>query len=182
MNKCRIILLALVVLALVVAGCSSQTGSAPVTAKPVEKPVPDTPPVPPTSPLQPFRGDWALVSMATQGGTYPETLTTAISLSINTTGAGLSGYGGCNNYYAPYTLTGTTTAFGNGITMGPVTSTKKYCLEASGEENTYLGVLQDTTAFAGDESHLTFTGNAHNTLVFNRPGAVPTATSLPRYP
>lgn len=169
MNKCRIILLSLAVIALVVAGCTSQTGSAQVTVKPADQPLPATPPVPPTSPLQPFRGDWALVSMATQGGTFPEPLTTAISLSVNTTAAELSGYSGCNNYYAPYTLTGTASSFGNGITLGPVTSTKKYCLETSGEENTYLGVLQDTTSFAGDESHLTFTGNAHNTLVFKRP-------------
>ena len=168
MNRCRIFLFSLVVLALVIAGCSSQTGSSPVTSRPSDRPQPVTSPVPPATPLQPFRGDWSLASMASHGGTFPSIPATAISLSINATAGSLSGYSGCNNYYAPYTLTGTVTSFGNSISIGPVTSTKKYCQETSSYESTYLAILGDATAFAGDNTHLTFTDSENNKLVFKR--------------
>lgn len=169
MNRCRIVLLTLAVCALVIAGCSSPAGSAPVTPRPTDQPLPPTSPVPPATPLQPFSGDWFLTSMASQGGTFPSTPITTISILVNTSSGELSGFGGCNYYYAPYTLTGTVTPFGNGITVGPVTSTKMNCQEASPYENTYLAILQDTSAFAGDDTHLTFTDNLNDKLVFQRP-------------
>ncbi len=137
--------------------------------RPTSHPVPVTSPVPPPSPVQPFRGDWSLTTMASHEGTLPETPSTAVSLSINISAGDLSGYGGCNNYFAPYTLTGTETAFGDGISIGPVASTKKYCSETSSFESLYLTTLGNTRAFSGDENHLTLTDDDNDKLVFNRP-------------
>jgi heat shock protein HslJ len=169
MNRCRIILLALAVLAILVAGCSNQPASPTATPIPTSHPLPVTSPVPPTTPIQPFRGDWALATMASHEGMFPQTPTTAISLSINSSSGNLSGYGGCNNYYAPYRLAGTETPFGNGISIGPVASTKKYCEESSSFESLYLTTLGNTKAFAGDETYLTLTDDDNDKLVFNRP-------------
>ena len=53
-----------------------------------------------------------------------------------------------------------------------------YCTGTSAEGGTYFAILKDTRAFAGDETHLTFTDSSHNALVFDRPGAVPVLTDI----
>ena len=161
---------------MLVAGCTSAPVSSPDTPAPTKVPLPVALPSPPNAPIQPFAGTWVLTTMASRGGTFPSTPTTEITLTINASGT-LQGYGGCNTYGGDFNIPGTTTPFGNSITIGPVFSTKKYCDTVSAQEDVYLNILRGTTAFAGDISHLTFTDFENNKLVYKRPGSVtPTAT------
>jgi heat shock protein HslJ len=101
--------------------------------------------------------------------------TTDITLAFNADGT-LTGYGGCNNYFGSYTLTGTTTMFGEGITVSPLASTKKYCEINGQQETTYLAVLQGTTAYSVNIKKLTLTDKSNNALVYEVPVAVPKTT------
>jgi heat shock protein HslJ len=108
--------------------------------------------------------------MATQNGTALLQPTTEITLVFNSDG-NLTGYGGCNNYFASYALTGATTESGNGITIGPLASTKKYCEINGQQETTYLQVLQNTVAYDVNINQLTLTDTSKNVLVFKVPSA-----------
>ncbi len=77
-------------------------------------------------------------------------------------------------WQSPATLTGATTKFGNGIIIGPIVSTKKYCEINGQQEATYLQVLQDTMAYTVNLNQLSLTDKDQNVLVFKVPSAVPT--------
>ena len=181
MNRCRIILFSLVVVALVIAGCSSQPGTAPVTPQPAGQPLPATPvPTPlPYGAIQQFSGTWIVTVMGTQGGTYAFSPAADISLEIDN--GHMEGYDGCNNYQSPYALTGTSSRFGSGIDIGPVSNSGIFCRGLADQDSTYLALLAATNAFAGDDTHLTFTTGTGDSIVFHRPGIVPESTTLPQY-
>lgn len=122
-----------------------------------------------------FLRNWVLTLMTIQEGTVVLRPTTEILLTFNADGT-LTGYGGCNNYFGSYTLTGTTTKFGNGITVGPLASTKKYCEINGQQETTYLAILQDTMAYSVNINKLTLTDKSNNALVYEIPAAVPKTT------
>jgi len=169
--------LAVVVLAVILAGCTSQ---APATPAPVTTVVatPDaevqTTAVPAILPSD-LAGDWTLTNMAIQGGTAVLVPTTEITLSFGSD-RNIAGNGGCNNYFGTYTLTGETTPKGQGITFGPLGSTKMYCQSTSGQETDYLGILQDTRAYDVDGTQLTLTDKEQNVLIFQRPSTIPVQT------
>jgi heat shock protein HslJ len=116
-----------------------------------------------------------LTMMTIQDGSVVLRPTTDITLTFNADGT-LTGYGGCNNYFGSYTLTGTTTKSGNGITVGPLASTKKSCEINGQQETTYLAILQDTMAYAVNSNQLTLTDKSNNALVYEVPPAVPKTT------
>ena len=180
MNRHLLLPAALIVIMAAIAGCSSQPALQPVASLPTTVPLPVATPQP-AGQISQFYGDWVVTSMAMQDGTFPIIPSVDISLTISSDGT-LQGYDGCNNYEAPYTVTGLHTVFGNGITIGPVVSTKQYCRTLEEQENAFITTLGTTNAFAGDPTHLTFTDINQDVLVFHRHGVVPTATSLPQYP
>ena len=110
--------------------------------------------------------------MTIQDGSVLLRPTTEILLTFNADGT-LTGYGGCNNYFGSYTLTGTTTKFGNGITVGPLASMKKYCEINGQQETTYLAIIQDTMAYSVNINKLTLTDKSDNALVYEVRPAVP---------
>jgi heat shock protein HslJ len=151
------------VLAVLAGGCTA----------PAPAPAPAPTLVPATTPtiVQPppvFFGKWVLATMAIQNGTVPLHPITEITLVFNADG-GLTGYGGCNNYFGTYTLTKTMTMFGDGISIGPLASTKKYCEINGQQETTYLSVLQSAHAYSINIRQLTLTGATGNVLVFRVP-------------
>jgi putative lipoprotein len=81
--------------------------------------------------------------------------TKGITLTFNSDGT-LSGFGGCNNFNGGYTLSGITTDFGKGISIGPLASTMKYCADTADFETAYLNNLQKTQTYsiAGDKMML----------------------------
>ena len=157
--------------AVLVCGCT--------TLSPVQPPA--TPALPVTTVSQTpaagpgFLGDWVLTMMTIQDGSVLQKPTTEILLTFNADGT-LTGYGGCNNYFGSYTLTGTTTKSGNGIALSPLTSTKKYCETSGQQEATYLAILQGTIAYSVNIDQLTLTDKSNNVLVYKVPSAVPTTT------
>ena len=72
--------------------------------------------------------------------------TKGITLTFNNDGT-LSGFGGCNNFNGAYTLSGITTDFGKGISIGPLATTLKYCADTADFETAYLNNVQKTQTY-----------------------------------
>ena len=164
--------LILLILGVACAGCTSQK-PAPPQITTVSTPVPvvtspvTQPALPPT-----LAGNWILTTMAVANGTAIQIPTTQITLTFNNDST-IVGSGGCNNYFASFTLTGITTPKGEGLAFGTVGTTKMYCSATSDQENTYLQLLQETSAYVVDTTQLTLTGKEQNVLIFQRPSTVP---------
>jgi len=161
------------VLAVIFAGCTGQAPAAPVPTVITAA----APKVTTTAPALPsnLAGDWTLTTMAIQGGTAVQPPTTEITLSFGSDG-NLAGYGGCNNYFGNYTLTGQTTPKGAGISIGPLGSTRMYCQSTSDQENLYLGMLQNTMAYVVDGTQMILTDKDQSVLIFQRPSTIPFQT------
>nr|WP_319376632.1 META domain-containing protein [uncultured Methanoregula sp.] len=179
MNSRYFCLILLLVLGVIACGCTSP--KTPVSPTPV----PTVPPTPvlttPTTPAYPTQlsGQWVLQTMAIQDGSVPLKPTAEITLTFNADGSA-TGYSGCNNYFTSYTLTGISTPKGDGMTFGPISTSKMYCVSTSSQESTYLDVLKGTGAYVVNGNLLTLTGASQNALVFQQQSTIPTAT--PYYP
>jgi heat shock protein HslJ len=170
------------VLALVIAGCTTKSSSPPVTQV-ATQPVTVNPtaaqtsaPLPVTDPL--LQGNWFLKQMGEQGGTAP-ILMTNVQINIIFDNAGnFQGSTGCNNYNGQYTLSGQQMFNGMGMTIGPIASTNKYCADSANTEATYFQILQKTTSYViNANGELTLTDNLNSNLVYTKNPASP----LPRY-
>jgi heat shock protein HslJ len=159
------------VLLVLVSGCMTRP-QAQQPAAPIPIPaLPITAMPPAVAVPQALYGKWILTTMAIQDGTALIRPTTEITLVFNPDG-NLTGYGGCNNYFASYTQLGTTTKFGSGITLGPIASTKKFCEINGQQETTYLSILKDTMAYDVSINQLTLTDTSGNVLVFKVSSAI----------
>jgi heat shock protein HslJ len=178
MKRLPVLILVFVVFMAFIAGCASQKPvSQPVTTVPIPLP---TIQVVTTSviPAQ-LTGTWIVTRMGIQEGTAVINPTTQITVTFNPDGT-LSGYGGCNNYNAPVTLTGQTTTKGQGITIGPLVSTKKNCEGYSQQETTYLQILQKAMAYNVDGNQLSITDQTGNILIYQTPASLVTPTQYPK--
>lgn len=161
------------ILALCIAGCTTQSPSPPATA--VSTPVPTTNPnlappsaAPPvTDPM--LQGNWYLKQIGEQGGSAP-VLMTNVQITIIFDNAGnFQGTTGCNNYYGQYTLSGKQMFNGMGMTIGPITSTRQYCADKANTETTYFQILQKTTSYVvNSNGQLTLTDNLNSNLVYTK--------------
>jgi len=177
MRGLPVLILVVVVFAVIITGCISQKPvSQPVTTVPMPitaMPIATTPVIPAQ-----LTGTWIVTRMGIQDGTAVTNPTTQITLTFNQDGT-LSGYGGCNNYNAPFTLTGQTTTKGQGITIGPLVSTKKNCEGYSQQETTYLRILQKSMAYNVDGNQLSITDQTGNVLIYQTPASLATPTQYP---
>jgi len=180
MKKIFLLLGMMVVLSLIGAGCTSPQSA----VQPQTNPVPTLSLTPiTTATLSPavstnLAGNWVLTRMAIQDGTVILTPSAEITLTVYADGT-LVGYSGCNNYNAVYTLTGETLPKGNGIAIGPITSTKMYCQATSDQETTYYQILGDSAAYVVNENLLTITGKSGDALIYETPQTVVTQTQYP---
>lgn len=159
---------------LLVSGCTSQPAQ-PAATTATMVPPPATPAAPPD-----LCQSWTLIKMGIQDGRAVLNPTGTVTLVIKPDGT-LYGYTGCNNYNAAYTLTGTTTPKGQGITVGPVEYTTKYCAPLADQERTYIAILQDSAAYAVNVDKLTITAEDGNALVFQMSDLVPTPAYAPGF-
>jgi len=168
-NSIRVLLfITLVILAAVLAGCTSQPAPHLVTTVPVpDSTVPTVSATNSEIPSHEMAGTWILTSMATGEDSPVIAPTTTIRLTIRPDGM-LTGHGGCNSYSGSYALQGTTTLYGRSIAIGPVLSTLMYCRETSEQEGTYFQILQDTSSYAIDDDHLILRTNARTYLILQR--------------
>ncbi|HEX2062047.1 MAG TPA: META domain-containing protein, partial [Thermoanaerobaculia bacterium] len=79
-----------------------------------------------------------------------------------------SGFSGCNQYRAPYTVSGST------LTFGPAISTKRACIEEAlnRQEVAYLGAFQNVRSFTASGDRLVLhDANGTALLTFMRASA-----------
>jgi heat shock protein HslJ len=164
MKRSAVLIGCALLFAVLVCGCTTPSPAQPPATPAL--PVTTVSQVPAAEPG--FLGNWMLTMMTIKEGSVVIRPTTDITLAFNADGT-LTGYGGCNNYFGSYTLTGTTTMFGDGITVSPLASTKKYCEINGQQETTYLAILQDTMAYAVNSNQLTLTDKSNNVLVYKVP-------------
>jgi heat shock protein HslJ len=166
-----VLMLVIIIFSVLITGCTSQQPVAPPVITMVT-PTATIAPSPSSLP-QNLAGNWVLTTMAVQGGTAVIMPTTEINLEFMPDGS-LTGYDGCNNYFASYTITGTTTMYGSGIIFGPVSTSKKYCAALSEQSTTYYDILSKTTAYVVDDTQLTLTASTKNVLIYQPPSTLKT--------
>ena len=162
-----ILLISAFIIALLVAGCTTQPQTAPVT------PLPTTLPV--TTPGQPsIIGTWSLVSTYSGGRAVSALSGTTITATFSDAGT-VSGSAGCNNYVATCQVTRDTIAIGK-----PATS-KANCGSPTGvmdQETMYLSNLQGASSYTINGDTLTLYDLKGNILLtYQRSGAL--VTPLP---
>lgn len=167
-------LLPLLVIALVLAAGCTTPEPAPQTTVTTTATTPAATVTTPAMPADLAR-PWTLTLFGTQGGNRVQKPTARATLSFRADGT-LSGYTGCNNFNAGYTLTGETLPRGQGIVVGPVESTLKYCEQIADDEATYLAILQDAAAYVVNGDKLTITAKDGNTLSFQTTASLPATT------
>jgi heat shock protein HslJ len=169
--------LVFVVVTVIVAGCTSPQPVPQPTVTPTPVQPVATTPAPPAVPVA-LTKNWIVTTMGIQDGTAIANPTAQISLTFNQDWT-LAGYGGCNNYNGPFTITGQTTPKGTGLTVGPLVSTMKYCEAYSSQETTYLAILQNAVAYVVDGNQLTITDKTGNVLVYQTQASLVTPTLYP---
>jgi heat shock protein HslJ len=161
--------IACVILLVLIAGCTSMPSVQPATPAPTSSVTAFTPVPTPVAVTDPtLQGTWNLKSMVLQGGTA---LTFPTNVQITATfynQGNVAGFAGCNNYNAQYTLSGQQLYTGMGITIGPVTSSQKFCAATSDTETTYLQILQKAKTYTVNGDGLTITDNLNSMLVYKR--------------
>jgi heat shock protein HslJ len=191
MRPCYLFLFLGLVLALFVAGCRTnpgpvqpvQTTPVPVTPTATQLPPPVTTPVPtspPSASASSLAGTWYLQAILYQGATAPLDANGQITAIFDNQGH-ISGYGGCNNYGGPYTITGKALPSGTGISIGPLTSTLMYCNTSGSTEQSYLAILGSAVSYTVfPNQQMSITDSLGNALSFSRiPYSSP--TSVPSY-
>ncbi len=180
--KFMIVLIGMIALALLLAGCTTPElpGQPPATGE-------GTPPVTPlTVERTPLIGTgWTLISGLSGTGTWNVLAGTTITATFGEDGQ-VSGSAGCNNYFAAYqSLTNT-------LSIGTPATTRMYCAEPAGimnQETLYLSNLQGAATYAIEGDLLTISDTNGRTLLTYRkglpePAPLPfegTAWSLDRY-
>jgi heat shock protein HslJ len=173
MKPLTLLLLVIVIGTVMVAGCTNQQPASPVTptqTTPVVTASPTT--AAPTVPVTLTR-NWIVTTMGIQDGTAIAKPTAQISLTFSQDGTA-SGYGGCNNYNGPFTLTGQITSKGNGIAIGPIVSSLRYCRDYTEQENMYLQILGNAKAYNVDGNQLSITDTSGNVLIYQTPASLVT--------
>ena len=171
--------LVIVIATIIVAGCTSPQPAPQPTATPT--PVPTTVVTTVATPVVPSQliRSWIVTTFGIQGGTAVTSPTAQISLTFSQDGT-LSGYGGCNNYNAPFTLSGQTLPTGSGIIVGSIVTTKRLCPTYSAQENTYLQILQNAVAYVVDGNQLTITDKYGNVLIYQTQSSLVSTNPLPQ--
>lgn len=178
MRKSLVFLAFLVIAAALIAGCTTPAKPAPQPTLATQPPtVMVTTVATPAVPAQLAR-NWVITSMGIQDGSAVINPAAKITLTIATDGT-LSGNGGCNNYNGPFTLSGTTTPKGQGISVGPLVSTKMYCTDYSSQETTYLNILQKAMAYNINGNQLSITASTGDVLIYQTPVSLVTPVQNP---
>jgi len=110
---------------------------------------------------------WRLTSFTNESGSVVVLPGTEITAVFGADGR-MAGSAGCNNYFASYQI------FGNGIKIGPIGSTLKYCAEPTGvmaQETAYLRLLQSSTTYTVTADQLKISDGT-NQLTFKTPVSI----------
>jgi heat shock protein HslJ len=118
---------------------------------------------------------WELVSLTPAGGSAEDTTGGGITMTFGSENA-VSGSGGCNNYRASYTTTGS-----GSIEFGPVAATLRACPEPQGSrEGRFFIALDAVTTYRLDGSRLILSADDGTELIFTAQAAAGgSATTAP---
>jgi putative lipoprotein len=107
--------------------------------------------------------------MATGGSGKIPTIsnTQSIILTFKNDGT-LTGFSGCNNFNGGYILSGKTTEFGKGITIGPLASTKMYCADTADFETSYMNNIQQTQTYSITNNTMMLRNSFGNQLSYDK--------------
>jgi heat shock protein HslJ len=178
MRLSAILLVLVLMLTLVAAGCTNQQPAVqPVT--PAATPAPAVPAAVTTQLPAPLMGNWVLTTMGIQGGTAVINPVSQVNLLFNPDNS-FTGYDGCNNYFGTFTLSGATTPKGQGIALTGISASKKYCTETANQEKQYLNILGKTSAYVVDGTQLTLTADTGDVLIYQRPATLVTQKEGPQ--
>lgn len=157
-----IIFVGVVIIAVLVAGCTTQPQPLPTT------PTPTTPIPVPLQPSPPITGTWTLVSVLAGMGAsnvLPETTITATFSADGT----VSGSSGCNSYVATYQVGDMA------LTIGTPVTTMMSCNSPAGimnQETVYLSNLQGAASYRIDGNLLmVYDGSGKTLLTYQRGGS-----------
>ncbi len=186
-------LIACMVFGIISAGCTTTpspgtpTVTPTATATTVVTTVPTTTPplttITPVNPASsPLVGTWYFQEMIFQDAPAPLTVEDVqITTTFSPTGT-VSGYAGCNNYEATYSLTGQSTPVGNGLVIGQITTPGQYCSTTGDTENSFLGILGNAEGYVVYPQQVLFiTDKDGNSLSFARTPYSSPGQSIPLY-
>ncbi len=173
------------------AGCTttpSQGGTpVPTTTTPLPPTVTTIPPTTvPTSTASPaaspILGTWYLQELLYQDAPAPLTVQDTTITATFASGGMVSGYGGCNNYEAPYTLTSQSGPAGNGINIGPISKANMFCSATGDLENSYIAILGGATGYLLYPNRiLVITDSQGNSLSFSSTPYGTPGASIPNF-
>jgi heat shock protein HslJ len=126
------------------------------------------------SPLA-LQNTWYLQSILLKGAGAPlDVSQVRVTATFDSQGQ-VTGNSGCNNYDGPYVVTGRSTSSGNGISIGPLSTTLMFCPDSSDTETMYMQILGSAVSYALFPGQtMSITDNPGNSLVFS------TSTYLPQ--
>lgn len=75
-----------------------------------------------------------------------------LTMNFDYASSRVSGFSGCNQYSAPYVLTG------DSLIFGAATSTKMFCLESDSVEREFLGAIPTIATWRVEDTLLTLVG------------------------
>ena len=107
--------------------------------------------------------DWVLVSIDDQPA-EPTAPGKPVTLRLEVADVRATGHGGCNGYFASYSLRA------DSLALGPVGATKMFCAEGSDLERRYFEAFSGTMHYEVRDSILTLRSGRH-TLTFRAASA-----------
>lgn len=161
---------AVLFMGILIAGCTTTPAPVPTPATTIPTPVPTTAVSASTTPMltdSALVGNWNLEGGMIGAGTMPVIPNTQLTITFSSDGS-LTGFGGCNNFFGSYTLTGQTSEFGKGITVGPIGSTKMFCAGTSDLETTYLANVQDAKYYSITNNKMLIRTSTLNQLSYSK--------------
>lgn len=75
-----------------------------------------------------------------------------LTMNFDSESARVSGFSGCNQFSAPYVLTG------DSLVFGPATSTKMFCIDADSVERAFLQAIPSVATWRMEDTLLTLVG------------------------
>jgi heat shock protein HslJ len=119
----------------------------------------------PLPPLQLTGTSWVLESISTGNGAVSSVIAGTEIDAVFSDDGKVTGYAGCNRYFADFNRTGTSLRF------GPPVSTKMYCSEPAGtmeQEQVYLSLLGSVTEFEIEGDRLILRDSKGSDVLFFR--------------
>ena len=137
-NTITLLLILLVLTAIGLTGCTGETGAVTLEGTP-----------------------WVLESYGEQGNPQAVIEGSEITAAFDSAEDKVSGYAGCNNYFAGYEVKN------NELAISAIGSTMMHCEGLMEQEQQYLAILEGAETFQVQDSQLRISSSGNQVLIFN---------------